>query len=242
MVFAREAIEAPVRSDVMTGKNVEFPANGKTCKGYLSLPEGGAKGPGLLVIQEWWGLVDHIRDVTDRFAAAGFVALAPDLYHGDTAAGPDAAERKMMALDIEQAAADLKGAADFVLAQGECAPKRVGALGFCMGGQLALYAGSLHPQITAVVDFYGIHPDVKPDFEAMEAKVLCHFGNDDGFVKKEDAEALVQKMEKAGVDVQAHFYDAGHAFFNDTRESYDQESANQAWQRTLGFLTTLARA
>ncbi len=224
----------------MAGKNVEFPANGKTCKGYLAVPEGGAKGPGLLVIQEWWGLVDHIREVTDRFAQAGYVALAPDLYHGDTTKSPDEAGRKMMALDIDQTAKDLVGAADFLLAQGECEPKRVAALGFCMGGQLALYAGSLHPQISAVVDFYGIHPEVKPDFDAMKAKVLCHFGKDDGFVAKDDAEALVKKMEDAGVDVTAHFYDAGHAFFNDSRpEAYDQESANQAWQRTIDFLSAL---
>ena len=227
----------------MGGKNVEFPANGRTCQGYLAVPEGGAKGPGLLVIQEWWGLVDHIKEVTDRFAAAGFVALAPDLYHGDSTTSPDEAGRKMMALDIEAAAADLKGAADFVLAQGECVPKKVGALGFCMGGQLALYAGTIHPQIGAVVDFYGIHPEVKPDFSNLKAPVLCHFGKKDEFVSEDAARSLVSSLEEAGADVQAHFYEAGHAFFNDSREeAYDAEAANQAWQRTLGFLTALARA
>ncbi|MCB9611633.1 MAG: dienelactone hydrolase family protein [Sandaracinus sp.] len=218
------------------GEKVEFRANGHTCEGYLAKPASGS-GPGLLVIQEWWGLVPHIQSLADRFAEAGFVALAPDLYHGEKTTSPDEAGRLMMALDIAKSAADLKGAADYLLGLDAVAPKKVGALGFCMGGQLALYAATEHPEISACVDFYGIHPHVKPDFAKLGGKVLCHWGKQDGFVSTEAAEALVASLKEAGADVESHHYDAGHAFFNDSRpEAYDAAAASLAWDRTLGFL------
>jgi carboxymethylenebutenolidase len=218
------------------GEMVEFQANGGTCEGYLAKPPSGT-GPGLLVLQEWWGLVPHIRELTDRFAEAGFVALAPDLYHGEKTTSPDDAGRLMMALDIAKSAADLKGAADYLLGLDALAPKKVAALGFCMGGQLALFAATEHPEISACVDFYGIHPHVKPDFGKLRGKVLCHWGKADGFVTTEAAEALVAAMRAAGADVESHHYDAGHAFFNDARpEAYDAASAKTAWDRTLAFL------
>jgi carboxymethylenebutenolidase len=220
----------------MPGQLVDFPANGHTTKGWLSLPPSGT-GPGLLVIQEWWGLVDHIKDVADRFAAAGFVALAPDLYHGESTKSPDEAGRKLMALDIARAGQDLRGAADYLLGLDAVAPKQVAALGFCMGGQLALFAATEHDQIAACVDFYGVHPNVHPDFSRLRGPVLAHFGNDDGFVTPEVARELVAKIEAAGGKVEAHFYPAGHAFFNDARpEAYSPDSAHKAWDRTLAFL------
>ncbi|MCU0671155.1 MAG: dienelactone hydrolase family protein [Myxococcota bacterium] len=218
------------------GEKVEFRANGGTCEGYLARPSSG-KGPGLLVIQEWWGLVPHIESLADRFAEAGFVALAPDLYHGAKTTSPDEAGRLMMALDIAESAKDLKGAADYLLGLDAVSPKKVGALGFCMGGQLALFAATEHPEITACVDFYGIHPHVSPDFRKLSGKVLCHWGKTDGFVTTEAAEALVASMRAAGADVESHHYDAGHAFFNDGRpEAYDATAAKLAWDRTLTFL------
>lgn len=220
----------------MPGKLIEFPANGHTTTGWLSVPPSG-QGPGLLVLQEWWGLVDHIKDVTDRFAAAGFVALAPDLYHGESTKSPDEAGRKLMALDIARAGQDLRGAADHLLSLDAVSPKQVGALGFCMGGQLALHAATAHDQISACVDFYGIHPNVQPDFTRLRGPVLAHFGNDDGFVSPESARELVGKIQAAGGNVEAHFYAAGHAFFNDARpEAYAAEAAELAWERTLAFL------
>lgn len=221
---------------VMPGSMIEFPANGRTASGYLATPPG-ATGPGLLVIQEWWGLVDHIKTVADRFAEAGFVALAPDLYHGESTTSPDEAGRKMMALDIAEAGKDLVGAASHLLSLEAVAPKKVAALGFCMGGQLALYAATAHPEVAAAVDFYGIHPSVSPDFSQLKGPVLCHFGKDDEFVKEDDAKSLVETIKAAGGDVEAHFYDAGHAFFNDSRpEAYAQAHASAAWDRTIAFL------
>ena len=218
---------------------IEFRANGRAAPGYLAKPEAGS-GPGVIVIQEWWGLVDHIKQVADRFAAAGFVALAPDLYHGDSTTSPDEAGRKMMALNIAEAGKDLAGAAEHLLGLDVVTPKKVAALGFCMGGQLALLAATEHAgKISAAVDFYGIHPSVELDFAKLKAPVLAHFGKTDEFVKEEAAKELVAKIEAAGGKVEPHFYETGHAFFNDSRpEAYSEADAKPAWDRTLAFLNT----
>ena len=221
---------------------VEFRANGRMAEGYLSLPD--RPGPGLLVIQEWWGLVDHIRDVTDRFAAEGFVALAPDLYRGDKTKSPDQAGKMLMALNIGEAAKDMRGAANYLLGLDDVRPKKVGALGFCMGGQLALYAATEFPeQISAGVDFYGIHPNAQVDPAKVKVPILAHFAKRDTNVPEESARALVESIRSVGGSVEAHFYDADHAFFNDTRpEVYNREAAALAWTRTLEFLRTNLRA
>src|SRR3712207_1304759 len=129
----------------MPGRMVEFKANGGTAEGYLATPEGGS-GPGVIVVQEWWGLVPHIKDIADRFAGEGFVALAPDLYHGESAQEPDDAGKLMMAMDAERAAKDLRGAADYLLNEGGASGSKVGVVGFCMGGQLALYGATVAPE------------------------------------------------------------------------------------------------
>lgn len=218
---------------------VRFPANGHDAAGYLALPGGVATAPGVLVIQEWWGLVDHIRRVADRFAAAGFVALAPDLYGGKVAASPDDAQKMLMALDIAAAGKALRGAARYLLADERVAPKKVAALGFCMGGQLALYAAAEYPEeIAAAVDFYGIHPRVEIEPAKLAGRpVQGHFGRRDRGVPEPRARGLMDSLRAAGAQVEDHFYDAGHAFFNDTRPTaYDRESAELAWTRTVEFL------
>jgi carboxymethylenebutenolidase len=219
------------------GTMIEFPANGHSTSGYLAVPPAG-RGPGLLVIQEWWGLVDHLEDVCDRLAREGFVALAPDFYNGVATKSPDEAGKLFMALNIAKAGADLRGAADALLGRPEVTSARIGTLGFCMGGQLALYAGAEFPEkIGAVVDFYGIHPNVRIDPARITVPVLAHFAKRDTSVREADARALVGKIEAAGGTVEAHYYDADHAFFNDTRPTvFDKESAALAWERTLRFL------
>jgi carboxymethylenebutenolidase len=221
----------------LAGEMVEFQANGRMGSGYMALPPSGT-GPGVIVIQEWWGLVPHIQDLVDRFAAAGFAALAPDLYHGETTRSPDEAGKKLMALDIANAGKDLRGAAEFLAGTEGVSPKRVAAIGFCMGGQLALFAASEYPELFAAsVDFYGIHPNVHPRFEKMDGAVLAHFATRDKSVPPETARELVRSIENAGKKIEAHFYDADHAFFNDTRsEVYDEGAARLAWSRTLDFL------
>jgi carboxymethylenebutenolidase len=220
----------------MTGQMVSFAANGRTTQGYLALPPGG-RGPGVVVIQEWWGLVDHIKVLADRFAAEGFVALAPDLYHGETTRSPDAAGKMLMALNIAEAGKELRGAAEYLLGRAEVEPKRVGVVGFCMGGQLALFAAAEHPdRITAAVDFYGIHPNAKVDPARVRVPVLAHFGTRDTTVPLDAAKRLVGDLERAGAPIEAHFYEADHAFVNDTRpEVHNPEAAALAWRRTLDF-------
>jgi carboxymethylenebutenolidase len=219
------------------GQMIQFPANGHTTSGYLAVPAAG-KGPALIVIQEWWGLVDHIKDLCDRFAREGFVSLAPDLYHGTATKSPDEAGKLFMALNITKVGADLRGACEALLARAEVTSKRVGVLGFCMGGQLALYAGAEFPdRIAAVVDFYGIHPNVRIDPARLKVPVQAHFAQRDNSVKEADARALVEKVQAAGGSIEAHYYDADHAFFNDTRPTvYDKACAGTAWGRSLEFL------
>lgn len=226
----------------MPGTMVEFRANGHDASGYLALPPAG-KGPALIVIQEYWGLVPHITDLTDRFAHAGFVALAPDLYHGEIAKSPDAAGKMLMALNIAAAGAEMRGAADYLLAHPAVTSKKAGILGFCMGGQLALYAGMEHPdRFAAVVDFYGIHPKVTIAAERVKVPVLGHFGRKDASVTEEQVHALQKGVIAAGGSFVAHFYDAGHAFFNDTRpQVYSKRDAELAWERTLAFLKEKVR-
>ena len=220
------------------GEMVEFASNGATAQGYLAMPADGA-GPGVVVIQEWWGLVDHIRDVCDRLAAEGFTALAPDLYHGVTTHEPDEAGKKLMELDIERAARDMGGAVDFLLGSGATEGTKVGTVGFCMGGGLALVlAARRGAQVGAAVPFYGVFAHGQPDLSAIKAPVLGHFGSDDASTPPEAIQRLEEALRAAGVEVTFHHYEgADHAFFNDTRpEVYAPEHAATAWARTLEFL------
>jgi carboxymethylenebutenolidase len=220
----------------MAGQMIEFRSNGGETGGYLSLPDGG-RGPGVVVIQEWWGLVPHIRDVADRFAAEGFVALAPDLYHGEVARSPDEAGKLMMALNIEQAEKDLRGAVEYLLGHEATEGDSVGTVGFCMGGVLALYAASKNERVGACVVFYGIHPKVEPDFEALRAPVLGLYAERDKSVPPEAVRALEEKLRGHGKAVETHIYPGTeHAFFNNTRpEVYDADAAADAWRRTIEF-------
>lgn len=228
----------------MGGQMIEFKSNGGTATGYLSIPEGG-EGPGVIVLQEWWGLVPHIQDVADRFAREGFVALAPDLYHGRATKSPDEAGKLMMALDINQTEKDLRGAIQYLLAHEAVRGESVGTIGFCMGGVLSLYAASKNAQVGACVVFYGIHPKVQPDFENLRAPVLGLYAENDATVPPDAVRELEAKLVALGKQAEMHIYQGtDHAFFNDTRpEVYDPEAAEKAWQRTLAFFREhIARA
>ena len=225
----------------MTGKLIEFDVDGGTRRtsGYLAVPGEGC-GPGLVLIQEWWGLVDHIVGLAERFAAEGFVVLAPDLYHGKKTKSPDEAGKLLMALNISDAAKDIVGASKFLQASPSVSPKKVAALGFCMGGQLALYAAIEHPrEIHAAIDFYGIHPHVEIRPEKLKVPVQLHFGKKDKSVPESDARAMIARLQESGAPVEGYFYEAGHAFFNETRpEAYVEADAQLAWNRSLAFLRT----
>lgn len=216
----------------MAGKMVEFPTNGHMTQGYLATPAAG-KGGGVLVIQEWWGLVPHIKSVCDRFAAEGFSALAPDMYHGKTASEPDEAGKLFMALNIAQAEKDLAGAAKYLASHSSTS--KLGAVGFCMGGQLALFAGCTEPSIGAVVDFYGVHPNVTPDYTRLSGPVLGLFAEKDASVTPDTARGVEAAIKKAGKSVEIHVYPGvDHAFFNDENPgAYNKAAAEDAWRRTL---------
>lgn len=220
----------------MAGQMVEFPGNGETTSGYLAIP-GAGNGPGVIVIQEWWGLVPHIKDVCDRLAAEGFIALAPDLYHGKSTTSPDEAGKLMMALQIDEAEKDLRAAITFLLDHEATTSEKVGTVGFCMGGALSLYTATKNSQVGACVVFYGGHPNVKPDLANLQAPVLGLYAERDGFVTPELVHELERQLKELGKSAEIHIYpDADHGFFNDTRPTvYNETAAKDAWRRVLEF-------
>ncbi|MDQ6797283.1 MAG: dienelactone hydrolase family protein [Actinomycetota bacterium] len=222
------------------GEMVEFASNGSTAGGYLSPAHGGA-GLGVIVIQEWWGLVPHIVDVCDRLAAEGFTALAPDLYHGKTVPNgePDEAKKSAMALDAERAARDMSGAVDYLAAHPAVRGKGVGVVGFCMGGGLALWLATLRPDaVRAAVPFYGTPGRNEPDWSKLTAAVEGHYAEKDEMAGFDVARQLETTLTDLGKEVRIFLYpNTKHAFFNDTRpEAHDPDAARQAWVRTLEFL------
>jgi carboxymethylenebutenolidase len=217
------------------GKKVEFPSNGHTCQGYLATPPDGGQGPAVVVIQEWWGLVGHIQDVVDRFALAGFVAIAPDLYHGKTTTSPDDATKMLMELDAERAVREIAGAGAYALQQPECTSTKYGVVGFCMGGALAQYAATQDAEhVGAAVSFYGGFKKVAPEWENLEAAILLIYGENDKGVPPEHGRELHAKLQKLGKDAELVIYpDADHAFFNDVRPNYKPDAAADAWRRMI---------
>jgi carboxymethylenebutenolidase len=218
--------------------DVEFPTSAGSVPGYLASPAG-ESGPATIVLQEWWGLEDHIRAICDRFAAEGFFALAPDLYRGETTTAPSEAEQKMMALSMERAEQDMCGAAEFLRSRPGVQGTGVGSVGFCLGGGLSIWAAATCPQVSAAVSYYYVMPHGKPDFTKISGPVLGHFGTGDQFVSVPAAEALEAELRDGGVDVSFQYYDdAGHAFFNDTNRlgTYDESAAQLSWDRTVSFL------
>jgi carboxymethylenebutenolidase len=221
-------------------QNTTFPSSSGEAHGYLALPPSGS-GPGVLVIQEWWGLTDHIAEVADRLAAEGFVALAPDLYGGRTTHDADEAGALMMSLPVDQAAKDLGGAVDFLLGHDAVTSSTVGAIGFCMGGGFVLLlANQQGDKVGAAVPFYGVGPAAQQaDFSGLTAAVQGHYGEQDGMYPAADARAQAEKIRaESGAPVEFFFYDAGHAFHNEENAfgTYSEPDAKLAWSRTVEFL------
>ncbi len=221
------------------GEIVSYRSNGGSSEGYLARPSTGA-GPGVVVIQEWWGLVPHIKSLADRFAGAGFVALAPDLYHGEQASEPDEAGKLMMGLAMDQAAKDIAGAADYLTSL-DGTTDRVGTVGFCMGGSLALWSATLSPAIVATVGFYPPVPweRMSPTWSNYAGKAaLIHCSEHDGTSAAPGIKTAVEAITEAGGECITYDYPGtDHAFFNDDRpEVYHASAAATSWARTLEFL------
>ena len=222
------------------GEMVSFASNGDSCEGYLALP-GSGSGPGVIVVQEWWGLVGHIKDVTERFATEGFVALAPDFFHGARTDEPDEAQRLLMGLAMDRAAKDIQGAAQYLAGREETTGDGVGTVGFCMGGSLAMWSGALADEVRVAVGFYPAVPWAKmsPTWGSYAGKsAMIHASEEDGTSRADGVQAAVHGIRQAGGDVEVYDYPGSqHAFFNDQRpEVYDRDHSEKAWHRTIDLL------
>lgn len=220
---------------------VTFRANGDSARGYLTRPQGEGPCRGVVVIQEWWGLDAHIKDLAERFAREGFVALAPDLYHGQVATEPDDARKLVMALNLAIAVREIRGALDYLTNLPEVAPKAIAVIGFCMGGRLALAtAATGDARIGAVAAFYGGGVRPTPEFVAgINAPTLAIYGAEDAGIPAEQRDALAAEMDRQNKTFDMVVYPgAGHAFLNDTRPAYDANAAADAWARAVQWFTT----
>jgi carboxymethylenebutenolidase len=216
---------------------IDFKArSGAEASGAIALPEGTGKAPGLVLVQEWWGVNAHVESLVSRFAASGFVTLAPDLYHGKVTKDAGEAARLMTELDGRVAMDEIAGAVATLLAHPRVNGK-VGITGFCMGGGYTLAAVSSIPELSAAVPFYGIPPADRLDFAKMKAPILAHFAKEDTHAPAARAAEIQKQVEAHGGSMRLEIYDAGHAFVNDTRpEAYVPEAAKLAWERTVAFL------
>jgi carboxymethylenebutenolidase len=210
--------------------------DGGDAKGYLTNAARG-DAPGVVVIQEWWGLAEQIKAIADRFALAGFDALAPDLYEGVVVPYHDAerAQKEMMSLNfIEATEQNVRGAAQYLKRNGA----KVGIAGFCMGGAVAIIGAAKIPELTAAVSFYGIPPEqaVKP--AEVKIPLQGHFANRDDFITPKIVDDFEKALHAAGKDAEFFRYDAGHAFVNEQRMVvHDRQAAELAWSRATAFLT-----
>jgi carboxymethylenebutenolidase len=227
------------------GEIVSYRSNGGTSEGYLALPAT-PNGSAVIVIQEWWGLVGHITNVADRFAEQGYVTLAPDLFHGETTTEPDEAGKLMMGLAMDQAAKDMAGAAAYLVGRDEVTTGKVGTVGFCMGGSLALWSATLSDDIVATVGFYPGVPweRMSPQWSNYSGKAAqIHCSEGDGTSGAPGIQQAKTAIENAGGKVTLFDYPGTHhAFFNDDRpQVYVADAAELAWERTLEFFAAHLR-
>ena len=219
------------------GEQVRFASFGGQCQGFLSVPVSGS-GPGVVVIQEWWGVVPHIESVCDRLAEAGYVALAPDHYRGVSTTEPDEAGKLMIGLKVKEAGDDLAGAAEYLLTREDVSGDAVGCVGFCMGGGLALLAPTVYRRIVATSAFYPAMPwpDYRPDWTRYAGKeALVHLAEHDDPAQPGRVAEYQAAIEAAVGEVVVEQYPGTeHAFFNDSRpEVFAADASALAWRRTL---------
>lgn len=216
------------------GEMVKFKRpDGKDCSGYYARPAAGDKAPGVVVIQEWWGLNDQIKGVADRLAAAGYRALVPDLYRGKVTLDAAEASHMMTGLDFKDAATqDVRGAAQY-LKKGSA---KVATMGFCMGGALTILAAMYVPETDAVSSWYGVPPPEAGDPSKIRIPVQGHFALQDEYFTPATVDVLEAKLKEGKVSHEFYRYDANHAFGNETVANHNAAAAKLAWDRTLAFL------
>ena len=225
---------------VVRTSKVALPVNGNGAYAYVAQPDDDAQHPGLVLIQEWWGIEPHVVDLAHRLAEQGFVVAVPDLYHGKVATEPNDAERMMMMMqsNVDRAIKEITGALDTVKAMSNVEPKKLGVIGFCMGGFLAMMVASRYPDLGAVVAFYAVGYDPTPEEAAqVHAPILAIFGDRDPWAPVEQIEKIERVYKEAGKDITVRVYhNAGHAFINPNHGDLNEEAAADAWPRAINFL------
>ena len=216
--------------------NVEFKTNGETAHGFLARPDGDGPFPGVIVVQEWWGIDDHIKDVAQRFAREGFAAFAPDLYHGKATSEPGEAQKLMMGLDMNRASRELVAAAEDLSGQSFIGGG-IGATGFCMGGGLALTLACNSTHIKAAAPFYGVNPNPIDKVKDLAGPLFAVYAEHDDFAGESVRNGLETALKQHGKQFEIKTYPGTqHAFFNDTRpDVYAKDAATDAWQKVLAL-------
>ena len=218
------------------GREVEFQASGRAARGYLVEGGAGAARPALILVHEWWGLNDHVKDIARRFAGEGYVVLAPDLYDGKSTKDPEEAGKLMQGLNRENALEKLNGAVTYLQGLDSVDGDRIGVTGFCMGGTFALLLAAHNKSVKASAPFYGDIP-TDDELKNLSAPVLFIGAENDFWITKEKMDRLDEGLKKYGKEGEVKVYEGvGHAFFNDTRsDAYDKDAAEDAWARVTGF-------
>jgi carboxymethylenebutenolidase len=224
---------------VLRTSHVDLKVNGEGAYAFVAQPDDNATHPGVVLIQEWWGIEPHIRDLAQRLAAEGFVVAVPDLYHGKVVTEPDEAGKMMMMVtgNLDRAIKEIIGALDTVKAMQNVEPKKPGLVGFCMGGFLAFKVATHYSNLGALVPFYAAGYDATPEDAAkVNAPILAFYGNSDPFAPNEQREKTEQVYKAAGKNITVKVYHAGHAFMNPSHGDYVGTAAEDAWPRMVNFL------
>jgi carboxymethylenebutenolidase len=218
-------------------ENVSFKSGSETIAGYLALPDSSGPHPALVVIHEWWGLNDWVKEETRKFADQGYVALAVDLYRGKSTASPDEAHELMRGLPQDRAIRDMRAAFAFLAARGDVNRNKIGSVGWCMGGGLSLQLAIHEPKLAACAVNYGAMPTDAADIAKIHAPLLGNFGAEDRGITPDDVRAFERTMKAANKSIDVKIYDgAGHAFENpDNKAGYRPDAAADAWSRMVDF-------
>jgi carboxymethylenebutenolidase len=224
---------------VLRTANVDLRINGDGAYAYVAEPDDEAKHPGVVLIQEWWGIEPHVCELAQRLAAAGFVVAVPDLYHGKVATEPDEAMKMVMMLrsNVDRAAREIIGALETLKARPNVEPKKLGLIGFCVGGFLAYTVASRYAELGALIPFYGAGYDPTPDEVArVNAPVLAVYGSQDQSVPQAQIQKIERLYKEAGKDITVKIYQAGHAFLNPAHGAGNEAAAAEAWPLAVNFL------
>ncbi len=219
--------------------NVELKVNGDGAYAFIAEPDDNAKHLGVVLIQEWWGIEPHIRDLAQKLATEGFVVAVPDLYHGKVATEPNDAQKMVMMMrgNVDRAAKEIISALDAVKAMPNVEPKKLGLIGFCVGGFLTFTVASRYPDLGAVVSFYGAGYNPTPEEVAkVNTPVLAIYGSRDQSVPMEQVRKIERMYKAAGKDITVKVYDAGHAFVNPAHGMGNEKAAREAWPLAVNFL------